>query len=134
MIKVIHLVTIVFFMSLSSITQASESVPWNERHPTDKILHFVWGAGTQAGLSVGLSALGVSYASEIGLAGAVATGIAKECVDSHFDPFDFAATAGGGLVSYAIDKAIRLKFQSNIPKIEVGIQRNGAVLTASGNF
>ena len=134
MIKVIHLVTIVFFMSLSSITQASESVPWNERHPTDKILHFVWGAGTQAGLSLGATALGVPYGPEIGLAGAVAAGIAKECVDRNFDPFDFAATAGGGLVSYAIDKAIRLKFQSNIPKIEVGIQKNGAVLTASGHF
>ena len=34
--------------------------------------------------------------------------IAKEMHDKHFDPFDFAATAGGGLLTYLANKQIRV--------------------------
>lgn len=130
----ILLIITLLILSAATAQAGTHSVPWNERHPTDKILHFVWGAGTQATLSIGASALDMQYASEIGLAGAIATGIAKECVDKNFDPFDFAATAGGGLVSYLADKYIRSTYFPALQSVQIEPTRGGAMISYAGTF
>ncbi len=128
--------SIFIIITLLMLTTAAtaQSQPWSERNNNDKILHFVWGAGTQAALSISASALDIKYGSEIGLAGALATGIAKECVDKNFDPYDFAATAGGGLISYLADKYIRAKYFSELPPVQVEPTRGGAMISYAGTF
>lgn len=108
---------------------------WNERHPTDKILHFVWGGATQTGLSMLIGRLAPSLPGpEIGLAGAVVTGVAKELFDKHFDPYDFAATAGGGLVSYAIDRLFFGRGAESAPAVAITPIDRGLHLAFSGQF
>lgn len=108
---------------------------WNERHPTDKILHFVWGGATQTGLSMLIGRLAPPLPGpEIGLAGAVVTGVAKELVDQHFDGWDAAATIGGGLVSYAIDKLFFGRGAESTPAVAITPVDKGLHLAFSGQF
>lgn len=109
---------------------------WNERHPTDKILHFVWGGATQTGLSMLIGRLAPPLPGpEIGLAGAVVTGVAKELVDQHFDGWDAAATIGGGVVSYAVDKLFFGCGAESTPAVAITpVNGGGLHLAFSGQF
>lgn len=55
-------------------------------------------------------------------------------MDKNFDPYDFAASAGGGLFSYLIDKWIRYDSASSAPKVMAGPVKNGGFASVVGRF
>lgn len=106
------------------LISVDNSYSWDLANPpgdTDKVLHLAWGAGTELLVSTSLTYFDVNLAPEIGLSSAIVTGIAKELADKNFDPLDALATAGGGLIMYAIDKKIRVYIFNNkhITKLNV---------------
>lgn len=117
----IPVTAIILSLLLCSTASAGtkKHVPWAEQNPNDKVIHFMWGQGTVYGVS---SLAGdVPYSAEMGLLGALLTGVAKEMHDKNFDPYDFAATAGGGLIAYVAQKKVRIGPFAFTPSVGLGV-------------
>lgn len=112
------LVTTIVLVCSSSLALSFDLA--NPPHPVDKGLHVAWGIGTEALVSSVATHAGSDYGPELGLTGAVITGIVKELTDKNIDAVDALATIGGGLIAYTVDKGIRLYVES---------KSSGAVVT-----